>query len=146
MGCHESMSQVFANLCKAGSAYWIIEGDIRGYFDNVDHTKLLAKLAPEDRVYVRRMLKAPILDPEKGLLLSTRGTPQGGLLSPLLAVIALHGMEEELRHKALQMGFGNNRANPGVNIVTYADDFIVTCRTKEQAEQFVPVIAEWARV
>ncbi|CAM3815106.1 reverse transcriptase N-terminal domain-containing protein [Alicyclobacillus pomorum] len=50
----DAMSQVFANLCKAGSAQWIIEGDIRGYFDNVDHTKLLAKLAPEDRVYVRR--------------------------------------------------------------------------------------------
>ncbi len=133
----DAMSQVFANLCKAGSAQWIIEGDIRGYFDNVDHTKLLAKLAPEDRVYVRRMLKAPILDPEAGLLPSTRGTPQGGLLSPLLAVIALHGMEEELKQIALRMKLGS------VNIVTYADDFIVTCRTKEQAEQLVPIIAEW---
>lgn len=139
----DAMSQVFANLCKAGSAQWIIEGDIRGYFDNVDHAKLLAKLAPEDRVYVRRMLKAPVLDLEQGLLTSTRGTPQGGILSPLLAVIALHGMEEDLRQRALQMEFGSNPANPGINIVTCADDFIVTCRTKEQAEQFVPVIAEW---
>ena len=41
----DAMSQVFANLCKSGSAQWVIEGDIRGYFDNVDHAKLLAKLA-----------------------------------------------------------------------------------------------------
>jgi RNA-directed DNA polymerase len=138
----DAMSQVFANLCKKGSAQWVIEGDIRGYFDNVDHEKLLAKLAPEDRVYVGRMLKAPVIDPEEGLIESTRGTPQGGLLSPLLAVIALHGMEEELRRKAHQMKFGS-RANPGINVVVYADDFIVTCKTKEQAEQLVPAIAQW---
>ncbi|MHB1683542.1 MAG: group II intron reverse transcriptase/maturase [Bacilli bacterium] len=139
----DAMSQVFANLCKSGSAQWVIEGDIRGYFDNVDHAKLLAKLAPEDRIYVRRMLKAPVLDPEEGLLASTRGTPQGGLVSPLIAVIALQGMEKDLRQKAFQMRFGSSRANPGIHIVSYADDFIVTCKTKEQAEQFVPVIAQW---
>jgi RNA-directed DNA polymerase len=79
------------------------------------------------------MLKAPVIDPEVGLIESTRGTPQGGLLSPLLAVIALHGMEEALRRKAHEMKFGS-RANPGINVVMYADDFIVTCKTEEQAE------------
>ncbi len=139
----DAISQVFQILCKRNSAQWIIEGDIKAFFDNVDHDKLLVKLAPEDRVSVRRMLKASVVDPEIGLMPSTRGTPQGGLLSPLLAVIALHGMEEELRLKAWKMGFGNSRANPGINIVSYADDFVVTCKTKEQAEQFVPVISEW---
>jgi len=71
------MSQVFLNLGKSGSAQWMIEGDIRGYFDNVDHAKLQAKLAPEDRLFVRRMLKTPVIDPEEGVLQSTRGTPQG---------------------------------------------------------------------
>jgi len=139
----DAMGQVFANLCLKVSAPWVIEGDIRGYFDNVDHEKLLAKLAPEDRVYVRRMLKAPVIDPEKRLIESTRGTPQGGLLSPLLAVVALQGMEEVLRRKAHQMKFGTSRANPGINVVVYADDFIVTCKTREQAEQFISVIDEW---
>ena len=92
---------------------------------------------------MRRMLKAPILDPKAGLCPSNRGTPQGGILSPLLAVIALQGMETDLREKAFQMRFGRQRHNPGINIVNYADDFIVTCKTKEQAEQFVPVIAQW---
>jgi len=65
------------------------------------------------------------------------------LLSSLLAVIALQGMEKDWRHKAFQMRFGSSRANPGINIVSYVDDCIVTCKTKEQAEQFVPVIAQW---
>ncbi|WP_197460903.1 reverse transcriptase N-terminal domain-containing protein, partial [Ferroacidibacillus organovorans] len=77
----DAIAQVFTNLSRPKSPEWVIEGDIRGYFDNVDHAKLLAKLPPEDRVFVRRMLKAPILDPEAGLIPSNRGTPQGGLLS-----------------------------------------------------------------
>ena len=139
----DAMEQVFINLGKPSSPQWVIEGDIRGYFDNVDHMKLLAKLAPEDRVFVRRMLRAPILDPETGLIPSTRGTPQGGLTSPLLALIALQGMENDLREMAFQLKFGTGRREPGINIVNYADDFIVTCKTKEQAERFVPVIAQW---
>lgn len=74
----DAISQVFLALCQSGSSQWIIEGDIRGYFDNVDHEKLLNKLAPEDRVFVRRILKAPIIDPEDGRIPTVKGTPQGG--------------------------------------------------------------------
>ncbi len=52
-------------------------------------------------------------------------------------------MEEGLRERAFQMGFGPQRKKPGINIVVYADDFVISCRTKEQAEQFVPVVAKW---
>ncbi|GMA61629.1 reverse transcriptase N-terminal domain-containing protein [Alicyclobacillus fastidiosus] len=62
----DAISQVFLALCQSSSSQWIIEGDIKGYFDNVDHEKLLNKLASEDRVFVRRILKAPIIDPENG--------------------------------------------------------------------------------
>lgn len=70
MGCHESSLRepLQVRLCPVGHR----EGDIRDYFDNADHAELLARLAPEDSVYVRRMLKAPVLDPEEGLLASTR--------------------------------------------------------------------------
>jgi len=139
----DAMGQVFTNLSRPNSPQWVIEGDIRGYFDNVDHDKLIAKLASEDRVFVQRMLKSPVIDPEDGLIPTKQGTPQGGLLSPLLAVIALQCMESDLREKAFQMKFGRDRTSPGINIVNYADDFIVTCKTKEQAEQYVPVIAQW---
>ena len=138
----DAISHVFLALCKSSSSQWIIEGDIKGYFDNVDHEKLLNKLAPEDRVFVRRILKTPIIDPEDGRIPTAKGTPQGGILSPLLANIALHGIETGLR-EAFRKKFGLPKYHTGFNIVTYADDFIITCKTKEQAEQFVPVIAEW---
>jgi RNA-directed DNA polymerase len=138
----DAISQVFFRLCQSKSSQWVIEGDIKGYFDNVDHEKLLGKLPTEDRVFVRRILRAPIIDPEDGHVPTIKGTPQGGILSPLLANIALQGMENGLRD-AFREKFGLSRNFSGFHVVIYADDFIVTCKTKEQAEQFVPVIAEW---
>ncbi|GMA62075.1 reverse transcriptase domain-containing protein [Alicyclobacillus fastidiosus] len=82
----DAISQVYLSLCQSRSSQWVIEGDIKGYFDNVDHTKLLAKLAPEDRVFVRRTLKAPVIDPKDGHTPSLKGTPQGWILSPLLVI------------------------------------------------------------
>ncbi len=134
---------VFSILAQRESSQWVIEGDIKGFFDNVEHEKLLMKLAPEDRTFIRRILKAPTIEPERGRIPSVKGTPQGGLISPLIANIALHGMEETLREQAFQMGFGSSREKPGVHIVRYADDFLITCKTKEQAEAFIPVVATW---
>ncbi|MCL6445396.1 MAG: group II intron reverse transcriptase/maturase [Alicyclobacillus sp.] len=139
----DAIEQAFKILAPRRAPHWVIEGDIKGFFDNVDHEKLLARLAPEDRGFIGRILKAPIIEPQKGRIPNISGTPQGGIISPLLANIALHGMEKHLRELAFQMGFGRGRREPGVNIVRYADDFIITCKTKEQAEQFVPVIARW---
>lgn len=141
----DAVEQIFVMLSQKKSPQWVIEGDIKGFFDHVDHEKLLVKLAPEDRPFIRRILKAPIIEPDKGRVPSFRGTPQGGIISPILANIALHGMEEELREQALQMGFGYSRRTPGINIVRYADDFVISCKTKEQAESFIPVVAQWLR-
>lgn len=63
----------------ANTFQWIIEGDIKGFFDHVDHEKLLAKLAPEDRGFMRRILKAPVMEPQEGMIPNRSGTPQGGL-------------------------------------------------------------------
>jgi RNA-directed DNA polymerase len=141
----DAIEQVFIVLGRRRSPQWVIEGDIKGFFDNVDHGKLLAKLAPEDRVFVRRMLKAPVVDQKEGVVQSTKGTPQGGILSPLLANIALHGMERDLRELSFQMKFGSCRDMPGINVVRYADDFLISCKTKEQAERFIPVVAQWLK-
>ena len=62
-----------------------------------------------------------------------------------MANIALHGMERDLRAHAFQIGFGHSRISPGINIVRYADDFVITCKTREQAEQFIPVVAQWLK-
>ena len=139
----DAIAQCFTLLSRRNSPPWVIEGDIQGFFDHVDHDKLLARLAPEDRGYVRRILQAPTLDPKRGLLANLRGTPQGGILSPLLANIALHGMETALQTIARHQGGLSNPSGVGIHIVRYADDFIITCPTKEQAEQCLEAIATW---
>jgi RNA-directed DNA polymerase len=130
----DAIEQIFILLARRSSPAWIIEGDIKGYFDNIDHEKLLKKLAPEDQVCIQRILKAPVIEPGKGRTETTKGTPQGGVISPLLANIAIHGLEKYLT---------SDPTRKYVNIVRYADDFIVTCRTKEQAETLVPIITKW---
>jgi RNA-directed DNA polymerase len=62
----DAIEQTFTLLSKRNSPAWVIEGDIKGYFDNIDHEKLLKKLAPEDRVCIQRILKAPVIEPGKG--------------------------------------------------------------------------------
>ena len=118
----DAVEQLFTLLATKRSPEWVIEGDIKGFFDNVDHEKLLARLASEDRVLIRRILKAPVIEPRKGKIPNISGTPQGGVISPLLANIALHGMEKDLKERAFQMGFGRQKSSPGINIVRYADD------------------------
>ena len=139
----DAIAQCFTLLSRRDAPPWVIEGDIQGFFDHVDHDKLLARLAPEDRGYVRRILRAPTLDRKRGLLANLRGTPQGGILSPLLANIALHGMETALKAIARRQGGPSNPSGVGIHIVRYADDFIITCPTKEQAEQCLEAIATW---
>ncbi len=141
----DAIGQVFNLMAKKHSPQWVIEGDIKGFFDNVDHEKLLVRLAAEDRTFIRKILKTPIIDPEKGKIPNITGTQQGGIISPLLANIALQGMERDLRECAFRMGFGRQRSLPGINIVRYADDFVITCKTKEQAERFIPVVADWLK-
>jgi RNA-directed DNA polymerase len=77
----DAIAQLFIVLSSIRSAQWVIEGDIKGFFDNVDHEKLLMKLAPEDRTFIRRILKTPIIEPKRGKIPSTKGTPQGSLVS-----------------------------------------------------------------
>jgi RNA-directed DNA polymerase len=107
---------------------WILEGDIRACFDQISHAWLLQHV-PMDRQILRQWLKAGYW--EKGQLFPTpAGTPQGGIISPLLANIALDGMQATIRQAV-------NRKGDKVNFVRYADDFIVTGATQELLEQKV---------
>ena len=125
-------------LARKGSSQWVLDADIAKCFDRIDHAALLARL-PVFTTTIRRWLKAGVV--ELGALdPTTMGTPQGGIISPLLANIALDGMERlfgaerpDGRHVPLPAA-GSNR---GINLIRYADDFVVTAPSREVLEDYV---------
>jgi hypothetical protein len=124
-----------------------LEGDIRGCFDNISHEWMLRHI-PTDRVVLRRWLKAGYLE-NRTLFPTEAGTPQGGIISPTLANMTLNGLEE-LLHKTFRVARVKGQLGkyiwPKVNFVRYADDFIITGRSKEQLENGVrPMVEQFLR-
>lgn len=118
---HDARSQLFATLSQASSAQWILDADISGFFDHINHEWMLKHVHMDKRV-LRKWLKAGVVD--RGHLSPTEeGTPQGGIISPMLANIVLNGLEAGLKD-FLEEEFGKTRAKGmKVNLVRYADDF-----------------------
>jgi RNA-directed DNA polymerase len=130
-GCADAVAAAFNALSKPNSAPWILEGDIKGCFDNITHGWMLDHI-PMDRVVLRKWLEAGYVEDGR-LYPSRKGTPQGGIISPTLANMTLDGLECAI-HDAVPR---RNR----VNFVRYADDFIVTGKSKRLLEEIVrPVI------
>jgi RNA-directed DNA polymerase len=126
--CADAIGQAFCALAKSYAPVWVLEGDIKSCFDRISHSWLLKNI-PMDKRTLQQWLAAGYL--EKGRLFPTReGTPQGGIVSPLLANLTLDGMEKAIRS---QIRIRRDQ----VNFIRYADDFIVTARTKETLEQIV---------
>ena len=126
--CADAIGQCFCALAKSYAPVWVLEGDIKSCFDRISHRWLLANI-PMDAGILRRWLDAGYW--EKGRLFPTKkGTPQGGIISPVLANLTLDGMEKAIRSRI-------KIRRDQVNFIRYADDFIVTARTKETLEQIV---------
>jgi RNA-directed DNA polymerase len=139
--CADAMAQCFTTLSKP-NPQWILEGDIKSCFDRISHDWLLAHV-PMDRATLQKWLKAGYMD-KHVLYETTDGTPQGGIISPALANCALDGLERLLKKK-----FPANRPLPSlggklpcVNLIRYADDFVITGRTKELLEGEVKPLVE----
>jgi len=124
---HQALESVRSNCKKTD---WVIDLDIKGFFDNIDHDKLM--LALEKHVsekwcllYIKRWLQMPVLTKSGELVQKQgKGTPQGGVISPLLANLFLHyAMDKWLE-----------QTHPTVSYVRYADDAILHCGSKQQAE------------
>ena len=128
----DASEYAFACLAKKGSAQWILEGDIKGCFDNIAHDWLMENI-PIDRSILAQFLKAGYIF-EKNLFPAERGTPQGGIISPILANMTLDGIEGMLTTKFPRMK---------VYFIRYADDFLVTAPTKEIAEEARESIQEF---
>ncbi len=106
---------------------WVVDADIKAFFDMVNHEKLIdavAERTSEGRVWrlIRSFLEADIMEQGQGLVKNVIGTPQGGVISPLLANIYLHYFDERM-------------AELGYEVVRYADDLLVLCESEEEAKE-----------
>src|SRR5258708_14960250 len=114
---------------------WVIDLDVRGFFDNLDHALLMRAVGkytqcPWILLYVKRWLEAPVQLEDGRLGPSTKGTPQGGVASPLLANIFLHlAFDDWMR-----------RTHPEVPFERYADDIVAHCKSEKQAQQVLESI------
>lgn len=121
----DAIEQCFIILGNQHSAEWILEGDIRACFDNISHEWLLENI-PMERSILKKWLKAGYM--EEHLLFPTEtGTPQGGIASPVLANMTLDGLEKFLRERLPKQWKGHRIK---VNLVRFADDFIITGHSK----------------
>lgn len=122
----DAIEQCFKVLSHTYSVQWLLEGDISGCFDNISHDWLLENI-PMDKKILSKWLKCGFV--YKNNLFSTKaGTPQGGIISPILANMTLDGLEKELK-SIFKVPYKQAKAQ--INLIRYADDFIVTGSSKE---------------
>lgn len=115
--------------------HWVVDADIKGYFDSINHRQLMAKVGTkisDGRVLelIESYLKVGVMEQCKGWEASEQGTPQGGVISPLLANIYLDKLDWII-------------SNAGMQMVRYADDFVVLCTSQIQAQSALTLISEW---
>src|SRR3954469_23133405 len=142
--CRDAISLIHVTSCGAtAQRLWVLDADLTAAFDRIDHDHLLATIGPfPGRGMIRDWLKAGVFEPGKGFAPTDAGTPQGGVISPLLLNVALHGLEEAagVRHERYDPQ-RTKRGSP--SLIRYADDMVALCYSKQQAEQVKARLAAW---
>jgi RNA-directed DNA polymerase len=134
-GAKEALRRV-DTLLKAGHD-WVVDADLKSYFDTIPHERLLAlvKARVADGpvlALVESFLRAGVLEEVKGWQPTERGTPQGGVISPLLANLYLHPFDQQM-------------ARAGWELVRYADDFVILCRSQAEAQAALSQVRDWVK-
>lgn len=138
----DAVRQCHNVLCKEYSPKWILEGDIKGCFDHISHEWLLNHI-PMDKVMLRKWLKCGYVF-NKNLFPTEEGTPQGGIISPTLANMTLDGLQGILAERYKRRTIKGEHYSPMVNLVRYADDFIITSENREVLEtEIKPLVADF---
>jgi RNA-directed DNA polymerase len=138
-GCHDAIAKIFSIARPNKRKKWVLDADIEGAFDSISHNKLLEAIGPfPARELVRRWLKAGYV--QMGTLhQSEAGAPQGGVISPLLMNIALHGMQS-----ALGVRYdGRGQIKCSRALVRYADDWVMFCESEEDAQAALREAKDW---
>lgn len=134
-------------LIHPKASEWVLNADIAKCFDRINHDFLLRSFSvyrKVDRNVLKKMLKAKVID-QQHISTPEVGTPQGGILSPILANIALNGLEEKIKEKAFELcrPILKRRGNPKVHVVRYADDFIIIGPSKKMLQALIPHVVEF---
>jgi RNA-directed DNA polymerase len=138
----DAIEACFIALCKNDRAQWVLEGDIRSCFDRISHEWLLAHI-PMDTTILKKWLKAGYIE-RRCLHPTEEGTPQGGIISPVIANMTLDGLEQLLASRFPKKG--RNERKTKVNLIRYADDFCITGDSKELLEQeVIPLVEQFLR-
>lgn len=169
----ENAIQATYKLLQNSHLHYVVEFDIKGFFDNVDHSKLIKQIwtmGIRDKQLlwiIKRILKAPIKMPDGTIVNPSKGTPQGGIISPLLANIVLNELDQWVEsqwrgnpvarkysigydkqgYEILSGGYSAMRRTSlkEMHIVRYADDFRIFCRTREDAEKTKIAVTLWLK-
>ncbi len=141
----DACEQIFNVLARECSPTWILEGDIKGCFDNINHDWLRENI-PMDKRIMKQFLKSGFIY-EGNLFPTNSGSPQGGAISSIYANMTLDGLEKLIQDKYHRNTKGNienhYRAKSKVNLIRYADDFIITAKTKEIAEELRNIVSQF---
>jgi RNA-directed DNA polymerase len=143
-GCADAIAALFTTLKGKSKRVWIVDADLSAAFDRIDHSRLLAALGSfPARDRIAGWLKAGVI--EDGAFTPTEeGTPQGGVISPLMLNVALHGLEEAAGVRYQASGRHAGDTVPGCPVVIrYADDLVACCHSRQQAEQVQAQLAAW---
>lgn len=140
--CHDAVEAIFTSINKMPK--YVLDADIAKCFDHIDQEALLTKLNtfPTIRRQVRAWLKAGVMD-NKQLFPTSEGTPQGGVISPLLANIALHGMEERIKQYAETLKGRKFKNRQQLSLIRYADDFVILHEDITVVQRCREIISEW---
>lgn len=148
--CHDAIKQI--KICIQSKAKYVLDADIARCFDRINHEVLLQKLNIKGKVrqQIKAWLKSGVID-SGAFTATSEGTPQGGVISPLLANIALHGLEKALNEYARTLDIrdyrgwqvGGRDKVRSLSFIRYADDFLVLHEQKTVVQRCRKIISEW---
>lgn len=141
---HDAIQKTFCVIRPGKNRKWILDADIKGAFDNINHDFLMKSISNfPGREWIRAWLQSGVMERDQ-ITKTLAGTPQGGIISPLLLNIALHGMEDVLNINYDKYG----RINPKSEyaLIRYADDFIVCAKSKEACIKAKEIINDWLNI
>lgn len=164
LSVEHAIAKTYRNIQNV-NLHHVIEFDIKGFFDNVNHSKLIRQLwsmGIQDKKLIwviKRILKAPIKLEDGRIQVPTKGTPQGGIISPLLANVVLNELDQWVESQWTNNPIVNNYSSrshgframrDGTNlkemrIVRYADDFRIFCKTKDVAQRMLIATTDWLK-